>query len=227
MCLHDQNYHALIKTAIEIYKKQLLDIQRADLYAYAVNNAKKHPIDPLQFNELKTIFAVNRIDPRKFASNLKFILDKTDPKINTLRLIGVPNSCKTLIANCIIDPFVACRGNNHGSENEFYLSGYLCVSVVKIDELYITIATCEDMKSILGGEPIDIAKKFNDKQLMCRTPFFLTNNQRRLGRGHLPAGDEAALDLRCIIFNMPTTYRPTVRINSVQFYLFIDYHLNK
>lgn len=224
--MYDQNYHSLIKTALELYIKYNLDIQRDNLWEYAMSFATKEDIDPDQFQEFDLIFRLNGLDIKQFAHDLKIVLEKSDFKKNTLRLIGVRDSCKTLLANCIVAPFIACRGNNHCSESEFYLSNYLCKSIIKVDELYVTVATAEDMKSVLAGEPIDISKKFNDQQLMCRTPVIVTGNHRKLGRGHLPPLDENALDSRCFIYRFPTAYKPKVKLTFSQFYKYLDCYIN-
>lgn len=215
------NYHDLLKTGIELYVKYNLDKQRENMWKYALDIATKESPDIKQFDEFIKIFKGNSIDPVKFSHAVFQILSKTDPKINTIRLIGTANSGKTLIANCIAEPFITCYNNNHGSENEFYLSNFLNKSIILCEELYITIATAEDMKSVLGGQPIDIAKKFNEKQLLSRTPVIITSNYSKFGRGHLSPIDENALALRCHTFNFHKAYKPACRLTSVQFYLYL------
>lgn len=215
------NYHELLKTAIELYIKYNLDEQRKDMLKYAFDTALLTAPDENQLSEISRLFTVNNVDPYEFASALKHVLQKEDAKINTLRIIGVPNSGKTLIANCICKPFICCYNNNHGSENEFYLSNMLNKSIILCEELYITTATAEDLKSILGGQPIDIAKKFFEKQLISRTPIVVTSNYSKFGRGHLPPTDENALALRCKTFQFIIPFKPTCKIEWQQFYLFL------
>lgn len=215
------NYHDLIKTALELHIKFKLDTQRLNLWKYATKLASKCLPDSKQFEEFEKIFSYNNLDPCEFALNLKTVLEKTEPKINAIRLIGSPNSCKTLISNCIVEPFICCRMNNHGSENEFFMSNMLNKSIIQCEELYITIATAEDFKSVLGGQPIDIAKKFNEKQLLMRTPVIITSNYSRFGRGHIPPTDENALALRCYNYHLTFAYKPIVTLQWEQFYLFL------
>lgn len=221
-----QDYHNLLKTGIELYTKLNLDIQRKDLYAYACKKALKSPFNQYQYNEFENIFKINNICILEFALALRDVLIKRDPKINCLRIIGTPNSGKTLIANCIVTPFICCYNNNHGSENEFYLSNMLNKSIILCEELYITIATCEDMKSVLAGQCIDIAKKFNEKQLLSRTPVIITSNYAKFGRGHLAPCDETALALRCHTFRFNNVIKPTCMLEWQQFYHFIMYTLD-
>lgn len=215
------NYHELIKTAIEIYVKYNLELQRTNLWQYATTRALRVLKDVRQHEEFAAIFSANDIDPHDFASSLHKVLSKSDSKINCFRMIGTPNSGKTLLANCIVDPFVCCYNNNHGSENEFYLSNFLNKSIILCEELYITIATAEDMKSVLGGQPIDVAKKFNEKQLLSRTPVIITSNYDRFGRGHISTVDELALSLRCLTFRFRRSVKPEVKLDSYQFYQYM------
>lgn len=215
------NYHELIKTAIEIHIKYELDLQRMNLWKYAISKASKCRPDQKQFAEFEKIFMLNNVNPMEFLLALRKVLEKSENKMNTLRLVGLPNSCKTLISNCIVEPFITCRMNNHGSENEFYLSNMLNKAIIQCEELYITIATAEDFKSVLGGQFIDIAKKFNEKQLLSRTPVIITSNYSKFGRGHLSPVDENALSLRCFNFTMNSAYKPLLKLEWQQFYLYM------
>lgn len=212
---------SLIKTGIELYVKEKLDNQRKNLWKYACDIALKSDSDERQLNEIAKIFKLNSINPNFFAKCLKSFLEKSEHKINGLRLVGVPNSGKTLIANCIISPFICCYMNNHGSENEFFMSNMLNKAIILCEELYITIATAEDFKSVLGGQNLDIAKKFNEKQLLTRTPCIITSNWERFGRGHLPPIDESALALRCFNFNFNTSISPACKIEWQQFFIYM------
>lgn len=215
------NYYEIIKTSIELHVKYKLDLQRKDMWCYATKLAMEVATDPAQQEEIGMIFRNLDINPSNFAMDLYKVINRCEHKVNCLRLVGVPNSCKTLIANCIAAPFITCYANNHGSENEFYLSNFLNKSLILCEELYVTIATAEDFKSVLGGQPIDIAKKFNEKQLLCRTPVIITSNYSRFGRGHLSPVDEHALALRCRTFYFGKAYKPKIQIDWQQFYLFM------
>lgn len=219
------NYHEIIRCAIELYTKELLDLQRVDMYKYVLNLYSTTPVDRKQQLEIKTIFYNNNIDTKKFCTDLITVLRKSDYKINGLKLYGNPDTCKSLIGNCIVAPFVCCYMNNHGSENEFFISNMLNKSIVLCEELFVTPATAEDFKSILGGQNIDISKKYNEKQLMCRTPIIITSNYKQFGRGHLPSLDESALDNRCFTYYFHTAYKPNVKITCDQFYLFVLHNM--
>lgn len=215
------DYHFLINSALEIYIKNELELQRKNLWEYAVNLALEHTPDPQQFEVLQYIFHANNIDPFEFSRNLIAVLNKSEKKINCLRLIGAPNTGKTLLANLIVEPFITCYMNNHASENEFYLSNMLNKAIILCEELYITTATAEDFKSVLGGQPIDISKKHHEKQLLSRTPVIITSNYSRFGRGHLPPLDENALALRCFTYTMNKEVRPQCTVTWSQLYLYL------
>lgn len=215
------NYHELIKTALELFIKKQLDCQRLNLWKYACDIARKTSTDFAQFGELDKLFSFNKISPADFALAVKKILEKSEPKINCLRLIGVPNSCKSLLSNLIVEPFICCRMNNHGSENEFFMSNMLNKSIIQCEELYLTIATAEDFKSVLGGQALDIAKKFNEKQLLQRTPVVVTSNHTRFGRGHIPPVDENALAIRTYTYQFSIPYKPEVKIEWQQLYQYL------
>lgn len=221
LTLNHPNYHELIKTALELHVKLNLDKQRSNLWKFAIDMAVKYALDPQQVQIFDYIFTANNIHPKEFAICLKKILEKQEFKINTLRIVGLPNTCKTLISNCIVEPFICCRMNNKGSENEFYLSNMLNKSIIQCEELYLTVATAEDFKSILGGQNLDIDKKYNDKQMLIRTPVIITTNYERFGRGHIPPLDESALASRCFSFRMNNPYRPPCKLDWHQLYLYL------
>lgn len=215
------NYHDLIKTALELHIKLNLDCQRKNLWRYACDRALKCEVDSQQFDEFDKIFELNNIAPWNFAFSVKSILEKTEPKKNSLRITGLPDTCKTLLSNLIVEPFIVCRMNNHGSENEFFMSNMLNKSIIQCEELYITVATAEDFKSVLGGQPLDIAKKFNEKQCLQRTPVIITSNYERFGRGHIPPTDENALIIRCYSYQLNKKYKPLCKLEWQQFYLYL------
>lgn len=195
--------------ALELFVKDSLEMQRKNRWEYFLSFQKYLPD---QENELIRLFHTQRINIVQFFQCLKEVLNCTWPKINTLKIQGIPNSGKTMLAQLIGKPFITCYANNHGSENEFFLSNFLNKSVILCEELYVTQATCEDFKQILGGCPIDIDKKFQSKQIWMRTPIIITSNYQKFGRGHLPSRDEQALQLRCFTFDFNYSFTPTTMI---------------
>lgn len=192
------------------------------MWRYALLKANQEAHDLEAFDALSYIFRINNVNPSEFGHSLKKVLTKSHKKINSLRIVGCPNSGKTLLANCIVAPFICCYSNNHGSENEFFISNFLNKAAILCEELYITIATAEDFKSILAGQPIDVAKKFSEKQLLSRTPCIITSNYEKFGRGHLSQTDENALKIRCENFRFNTPIdKELYTIEWQQLYLFL------
>lgn len=213
------NYHELIKCAVELYTKEQLDLQRKGLLRYVVFDLKKK--DPAQIREYENIFNANDINIPLFVNDLINVLEMKHLKKNCLRIWGVPNSCKSIISFAICEKFICSYLSNHCSENEFYLSNCLNKSIILCEELFITPSTAEDFKGILSGKAIDVSKKFNEKQILSRTPVIVTSNYMYFGRSHLPAVDECALQLRCYNYHFKTAYEPLMLLDSDNFYHFV------
>lgn len=214
---YSPTYQEIIKSAINLEKKYQLEVQYKDRWKYGINYANPKP-NWEAFQEIEHILRSNRIDKTEFRQAIRDVLEMKDPKINAIRMWGAPNSGKTLLANCICEPFITCYMNNHGSENEFFISNMLNKAIILCEELYITIATAEDFKSVLGGQPLDIAKKYEEKQILQRTPVIITSNYERFGRGHLNPVDERALTLRCKNFEFNVPVKPACKITSKDFW---------
>lgn len=210
----DINLHKHLNIALELFIKESLVLQRQDRWGWFVSHASNIPDEVRQ---LELLFATQLIDISMFANSLFDILQETDPKINCLRLVGTPNSGKTLIAQLLVQPFISAYVNNHNSENEFYLSSFLNKSICLCEELMCTPATAEDFKSILGGQKIDISKKYTAKQILIRTPIIVTSNHLKFGRGHLNPSDEIALSLRCQTYLFSTQFKPLFTITLPAF----------
>lgn len=218
-------YQELLSAARTLYIKRELTEQRKSRWNFVMEKLQNYEPNPAEIQEVENLLFKNKISLLKFALDVHSILEMTHPKKNTIKLWGVPDSGKSLIANAIVKPFIVCYMNNHGAENEFFISNMLNKSIVLCEELYITTATGEDFKSILGGQPIDIAKKYDEKQLMARTPIIVTSNYAKFGRGHLPATDENALNIRCHVYQFLSPYKPSLYINWWNFYFCIKKHL--
>lgn len=205
----DTKIHNHVNTALELFIKDSLVLQREDRWGWFIKYSENIPAE---INEFKQLFCAQNIDIINFANDLYDLLQCVDSKKNCLRMIGVANSGKTLIAQLIAKPFISAYVNNHNSENEFYLSSFLNKSICLCEELMCTPATAEDFKSILGGANIDISKKYSSKQMLTRTPIIVTSNHKTFGRGHLPPVDENALSLRCYQYNFVSQFKPKLTL---------------
>lgn len=212
------NYQKVIIPALELFVKDSLEIQRRDRWSYMLSFAKFNYDEE---KELLNLLIKQHINPVEFAKNLKSVFMCSQDKINCVRLYGVANSGKSLIFQLLSSCFITCYANNHGSENEFYMSNFLNKSLILCEELYVTQATCEDFKSILGGANIDIAKKYSEKQILSRTPVLITSNFELFGRGHLSPIDENALQSRCISYKFSSSFTPKVHITAPSMFHFL------
>lgn len=218
------NFQRCVTTSLELYIKDCLELQRLNRWEWLLAHSK---FNEFEEREILRLFTSQHVDPVFFAACLKSVLTCELSKINTIKITGVPNSGKTLIAQLIASLFISCYANNHGSENEFFLSNFLNKSLILCEELYVTRATCEDFKSILGGVNIDISKKYQEKQILSRTPVIITSNYEQFGRGHLPHVDEHALNNRCFNFYFGTEFVPACQISAPSFAHFLFLAVNQ
>lgn len=207
-----------IKVGLDLFIKDNLDMQRQNRSSWLFSKADNGDVNAVI--ELNNLFRENNIDPIEFCKAVNDVLLCVHEKKNTLLLVGPPSTGKTLIARMICDNFICAYVNNHNSENEFYLSCFLNKTLVLCEELLVTPATCEDFKSILGGAPLLISKKYNDKQILTRTPVIITSNHLKFGRGHLKQLDEDALQTRCYLFNFTIPASPARHFTTADFCLF-------
>lgn len=205
------DYTKNINLALELFVKDNLELQRKNRWEWLLSFQQSLPEEE---REILNIFSANSINFSTFCDALKNVLLEKDPKINTIKMWGKPNSCKTLIARLICDVFICCYANNHGSELEFFFSNFLSKSIINCEELFATPATAEDLKSILSGRYLDISKKYQEKQTLIRTPVIITSNYEKFGRGLLPIVDENALNTRCHVFKFERQYMPKCMLTS-------------
>lgn len=219
-----EDYNKCVISALELFVKDSLEIQRRDRWEYMMSHAAYNETEE---KEILRLFLSQNINPVGFAHALKTVFMCEHPKINSIKLYGTPNSGKSLIAQLIVKCFITCYANNHGSENEFFLSNFLNKAIILCEELFVTHATAEDFKSILSGANIDISKKFQEKQMLSRTPIIITSNFYDFGRGHLPHVDEYALKSRCFMFEFTRQFTPTCMITAPSMYHFLWLCLNQ
>lgn len=209
------NYTRDLQYALDIYIKDNLEFQRMDRWEWLISFQVYLPTEE---QEIISLLQAQGIDVDYFFECLRIVLLCKDHKINTIRLWGTPDSGKSLIARLIVRYFICPSTNNHGSDSPFFFSNFLNKSIALCDELFVTPATCDDYKSILGGGDIDVNKKnIQEKQNMSRTPIILTSNYAKFGRGHLNAIDEEALQTRCFSFYFPVIYKPKVTVTPPAF----------
>lgn len=219
------NYNKDLQIGLDLFIKDSLELQRRDRWEWLISKQK---FLPTQEHEILNILCGNNIDPQYFAECVRevFLCDPASKK-NCIKLYGLPNSGKSLIGQLLCENFICSYNSNHGSEQPFFFSNFLNKSIVLCEELFVTPATIEDYKSILGGACIDIDKKYNEKQLLCRTPIIITSNHKLFGRGHLHHVDEAALNTRCYCFEFSYEYKPSCTVTAAAMAHLLHYLYNK
>lgn len=213
--------HKHLNIALEMYIKECLNLQRNDRWVWLCKYAE---YNGGEVNEFKRLFATQNIDIKKFSNDVYDLLRCTEHKRNCLRLWGVANSGKSLIAQLIASVFISAYVNNHNSENEFFLSCFLNTAIALCEEMFVTQATAEDMKSIMGGAPLLVSKKYTAKQILSRTPIIITSNHALFGRGHLAPVDENALKIRCFSYNFTTQFVPkmTLSVPALAYLIYVS-----
>ncbi len=195
--------------AIKIVIQQVLQEQIKDRWEHLRAYVHGYEPDESVVMEIEAMFELQGVSLREFAQAVKDILTGKKKKINTLRITGVINSCKSLIMQAISKPFHCCRLTMLGCGNEFYFNDMLSKSIVMIEELWITPPVCDDFKTILSGYPLSINMKGQGvRETLKHTPILLTSNYDRFGRGFVSEFDEKALLARCVSFKFTKEYEP-------------------
>ncbi|GBO20247.1 hypothetical protein AVEN_188044-1 [Araneus ventricosus] len=200
-----------IQVALDLFFKDSLELQCSNRWKWLLSQEQGLPE---QETEIVNCLLAQEINPVYFVKCVRDVL-QCNPKlkINCIKLLGLPNSGKSLIAQLICRNFICSYNSNHGSEESFF-SNFLNRAIVLCEELYITKATVEDYKSILGGAPLDIEKKHVDKQILCRTPIIITSNYILFGRGYLAPVDENAFTSRCYYFEFTKEFKPSCTVTA-------------
>lgn len=211
------NYKNVLQPSLDLYRKDMLAIQRKNRWDYMMSHAK---YDRDQELEYLKIFQIQNVCPIDFTRKLKSVLLREHEKIGSIKIYGVKDSCKSIITLGICHCFLCAYQTNHNSEGEFYHENMVNQTVNSLEELYATKVMCETLKCILSGAPIDVSKKNWPKQLLSDTPNIISSNYALFGRGHLPPRDEGALAVRCYSFLFSVPYKPACHLTPSALYHF-------
>lgn len=207
--------NSVIATALDIARQLSADMQRRSMWGWMEQKC----IMPTEenFNLLSSLFQTQQISPLLFAQSLKSILTRQDPKINTLRLVGAANSCKSLLVQAIGSIYNTAFMSNSGSGSDFYFNDCIGRNLIILEEVFITPQTVDDFKSVLSGYTIGVnIKQQPRRQILKDTPILMTSNHIQFGKGFLSGIDESALSLRCRTFNFPHQFKPTSYISPTE-----------
>ena len=187
-----KNYMSL---ALDLNRQASLRFQTRDPWKYIAGIAEN---SEMARRYLDNLLRVSSIDPTEFARDVQKILLRKSGKVNTLRIIGPPNTGKSLVVQGIGQCFNTAFLSNTGSQGEFYFNDAVGRNLIVIEEAFITPTSCDDFKSVLSGYPLGVNIKGSKKRdVLKNTPVLLTGNTPQFGKGFLSAVDESALERRC------------------------------
>lgn len=165
------------KKALQLAIQKTLDLDLYDLVTSFVDK-KNECLTPRQsFNIVVKWCDFQKIKPKKFIMAIMDCMDKKKRKLNTVAMIGEPNSGKTFIAKSICKAVVfygeVCQG----------IAGYSfmwqdCINkrVIIINEPYIDNCMIEQLKYVLEGTGCFVHKKNSGDEYLRPTPVIVTAN---------------------------------------------------
>lgn len=119
------------------------------------------------------------IDVQSFLDNVFEVMDRINPKINTLTMIGPPNSGKTTMFSVPLRQLCKHVGQigNRGANSDFIYQECLNKRMIAIDECVMNPGCLEDLKLLTAGENLLSNCKSADFEPVVRTPCILTGNK--------------------------------------------------
>lgn len=145
----------------------------------------------------------NGISFDTFIRTVVKIMDRQQPKMNTLLILGPSNSGKSIMLKRTLEPIVPfnCQIGAVGSASQFLWQRVAGSRAVFIEECRLDPSHIETAKLVFGGEPATVDIKCKPQQRAMRSPVFITSN-------HLPwvlaqsSADRTALENRTFVFNV-------------------------
>lgn len=119
------------------------------------------------------------IDPVSFVNNVFDVMDRVNPKINCITLIGAPNSGKTTMVSAPIREICKHVGQigNRGANSDFIYQECLNKRMIALDECVMAPQCLEDLKLLTAGEKLKSNCKSKGFEDVVRTPCILTGNK--------------------------------------------------
>lgn len=211
-------YKEFVKNATTLHKQytdMIVNIINQERYQLEIADrwlvlCKTAEYDEYTYNVMSNMIKENNIDEKEFKKAIKDVICRKDFKKNTLRLVGAPNSGKSLIAKALVSPFLFYSATMSGCAGEHYFGAMINKSIILIEELWVVPATADDYKTILSGYPIHVNKKHvTEREELEETPIIVTGNHTNFGRGFINEIDENALQIRTYTFNFETEFCKT------------------
>lgn len=197
-------------TALAIKDRLAKDMQTTDPFEYLRYITRHGKVS----TPVLDIFRTNGISIKDFAYKLKSVINKEHPKIRSLRIVGPPNTGKSMIVQAIGSFLDTSFLSNTGSTSEFYFNDCIGRTLIVLEEAWIIPQTVDDFKSVMSGYRIGVNVKNMKKRTELRNvPVLLTGQTDAFGKGFLSAVDESALKLRCHTYHFTRPF-PTVEVIS-------------
>lgn len=215
--LKTKEFDENVKIATRYARKEKFTEEQAGLYEYF-----RRYVQPLENDFFDNLCKINNIDCSGFAKSVILWLSKKHPKRNTLKLIGIPNSCKTLIANIFREIFLCANWLNSSTGSAFNFGNLIYSSIIIIEEPFIPPTLLEDIKSVCGGAPLSVDVKYSAFEVLQRTPVLITSNFSALSRGHSPPVSETAIDVRSYVYSFNHVFIPSCTVTPGHFLYFLQ-----
>lgn len=137
-------------------------------------------LDPKEsFKKMMAWLEWQNINPIQFIENVFDVMDKRQPKINTILMIGPPNSGKTSMFSAPIRDICLHVGQigNRGANSEFIYQECINKRMIAIDECVMAPNNLEDLKLLTAGEKLLSNVKTMGYEGVARTPCIMTGNK--------------------------------------------------
>lgn len=204
-----KQFDEVLRNCVRYSRKRLFDAQNRNLWHYF-----RQAVTPIRNTYFERLLRANHIRPEEFRAAVLSWLQKEHYKKNTLKLIGDPNSGKTMIANLFRDVFISSSWLNSSTGSAFNFGNLVYSTIICLEEPFLPPTMLEDMKNVCGGTPISVDVKYSSFEQLTRKPVIITSNFTTLCRGYAPQISEAAIDLRCFTFRFDTFVPPKCRITA-------------
>lgn len=202
-----------LQNAIDLTRHRLLTEQNDRLKWWFSHGT----LDTSEDEHWLSWFRQQGIKPKDFMKDLVEWMGMVHPKKNAFKLWGPPSGGKSMVANCISEPFLSHFQGMTNAHSEFALEGMLDTSIAIVEEAFLIPKEADDYKQLMSGGGLSINKKYFPKQTIERVPVLITSNHIQMGRGYLKQADEKALNTRCYIYKISTPTEPKIKLTSAGF----------
>lgn len=167
------------RTQLETEQLEKPFAQLIDEYCSTVPDTPEGPSAEHSYSVMLEWCKDQSIDVFEFVERVFNVMDRKDKKINTIAMVGPSNAGKTIVFMepiCELARFVGKIGNR-GANSEFVYMDLPNKRVVAIDECIMSRENLEDLKLLLGGQPLKVNVKNQGPVDVHKTPCLLAGNK--------------------------------------------------